>query len=64
LLIVPLAPTLYTIKQEMFLMKTSNLVALIIALIISTGGFGAINLLFTHASSGHERPSEALILRA
>jgi len=45
-------------------MKTSNLVALIIALIISTGEFEAINLLFTHASSSHERPSEALILRA
>jgi hypothetical protein len=44
-------------------MKTSNLVALIIALIISTGGFEAINLLFTQASSSHERPSEALILR-
>jgi hypothetical protein len=45
-------------------MKTSNLVALIIALIISTGGFEAINLLFTQASGSHERPSEALILRA
>lgn len=45
-------------------MKTSNLVALIIALIISTGGFEAINLLFANASSNHERPSAALILRA
>jgi hypothetical protein len=45
-------------------MKTSNLVALIIALIISTGEFEAINFLFTHASSRHERPSVALILRA
>jgi len=45
-------------------MKTSNLMSLIIALIISTGGFGAINLLFTKASVSHERPSEALILRA
>jgi hypothetical protein len=45
-------------------MKTSNLVALIIALIISTGGFEAINLLFTDATSSQERPSEALILRA
>ncbi len=44
-------------------MKTSNLVMLIIALIISTGGFEAINFLFTHASSGHERPSAALIVR-
>jgi hypothetical protein len=45
-------------------MKTSNLAALIIALIISTGGFEAINLLFTQAASGHERPSETLIVRA
>jgi hypothetical protein len=45
-------------------MKTSNLMALIIALIISTGGFEAINLLFTQASGNHERPSEALVLRA
>jgi hypothetical protein len=44
-------------------MKTSNLVTLIIALIISTGGFEAINLLFTHASGSHERPSAALIVR-
>ena len=44
-------------------MKTSNLVTLIIALIISTGGFEAINILFTHASSTHERPSTALIVR-
>ena len=43
-------------------MKTSSLVALIIALIISTGGFETINLLFTKAASSHERPSEALIL--
>jgi hypothetical protein len=59
-----LAPILYTIKYEVFFMKTSNLVALIIALIISTGGFAAINLLFTDATSSHERPSEALILGA
>jgi hypothetical protein len=45
-------------------MKTSKLVAFIIALIISSGGFEAINLLFTQASSSHERPSEAPILRA
>jgi hypothetical protein len=45
-------------------MKTSNLVALIIALMISTGGFEAINVLFTHVSGSHERPSEAWVLRA
>jgi hypothetical protein len=44
-------------------MKTSNLVAVIIALIISTGGFEAINLLFSQASGSHERQSAALILR-
>jgi hypothetical protein len=64
LLIVRLAPTLYTINYEVFFMKTSNLMALIIALIISTGGFEAINLLFTQASSSHARPSETLTLRA
>jgi hypothetical protein len=45
-------------------MKTSSLVALIIALIISTGEFEAINLLFTHAPGSHERQPEALILHA
>ena len=45
-------------------MKTSNLVALIIALIVSAGGFEGINLLFTHSASSHERPSQALIVRA
>jgi hypothetical protein len=45
-------------------MKTINLATLVIALIISTGGFEAINLLFTHASGSHERPTEALIVRA
>ena len=45
-------------------MKTSNLVAMILALIISAGGFEAINLLFMQASSSHERPSAALIVRA
>jgi hypothetical protein len=44
-------------------MKTSNLVSAIIALIIATGGFEAINLLFTHTSGSHERPSAALISR-
>ena len=44
-------------------MKTSKLVTMIIALIISTGGFEAINFLFTHASGSHERPSAALIVR-
>jgi hypothetical protein len=45
-------------------MKTSHLMGLILALIISTGGFEAINFLFTQASSSHHRTPEALILRA
>ncbi len=44
-------------------MKTSNLVAAIVALIISSGGFEAINILFTHTSSTHVRPPGALIVR-
>lgn len=44
-------------------MKTSNLVALMIALIVSTGGFTAIDLLFTRAATGQERPSVELQLR-
>jgi hypothetical protein len=45
-------------------MKTSNLVPLILALIISIGGIEGINLLFMHASTSHERPSGALIVCA
>jgi hypothetical protein len=45
-------------------MKTSNLVALMIALILSTGGFEAINVLFTQAASNHGHAPEALVLRA
>jgi flagellar basal body-associated protein FliL len=44
-------------------MKTSNLVALIVALLITTGGFEGINLLFTHASNAHEQESAALAAR-
>jgi len=45
-------------------MKTSNLVALIIALAITTGGIEGINLLFAKAYSDHERASAALSVRA
>ena len=45
-------------------MKTSNLVALILALIVSSGGFEVINVLFTQASSSYARPTMALSLRA
>jgi len=44
-------------------MKTSNLVALMIALIVSAGGFTAIDLLFTQAATGQERSSIQLQLR-
>ena len=44
-------------------MKTSNLVALIVALLITAGGFEGINILFTHVSSGHEQQSAALVAR-
>jgi uncharacterized membrane protein len=59
-----LAPTLCTIAKEAFFMKTSNLAALIIALVISIGGFAGIDRLFTRAYDSHERPSVALILNA
>jgi hypothetical protein len=45
-------------------MKTSNLVALMIALLVSTGGFAAIDLLFTQAYVGHEPPSAEMTLGA
>jgi hypothetical protein len=56
LLKVRLPPTLHTIKQEVFFMKTSNLVALMIALVITTGGFAAINFLFTEAAAADAHP--------
>jgi len=45
-------------------MKTSNLVTLMIALLISTGGFAGINYLFTQVAGGNERACAALALRA
>ena len=45
-------------------MKTRNLVALIVALLISTGGFEAINLLFTQAANAHQQASDTVIVRA
>jgi hypothetical protein len=51
-------------QEEVFLMKTSNLVALIIALAITTGGIEGINLLFAKAYSDHEREAAALSVRA
>ena len=44
-------------------MKTSNLVSLIIALVITTGGFAGINYLFTKAATAGERASVTLALR-
>jgi hypothetical protein len=45
-------------------MKTSNLVALIIALMVSTAGFAAIDLLFTQAYVSHDHLSAELTLGA
>lgn len=43
-------------------MKTSNLVALMIALVISAGGFAGIDLLFTQAYVDHVPALASLIL--
>jgi hypothetical protein len=48
----------------MFPMKTSNLVALMIALMVSIAGFAAIDLLFTQAYLSHEQPAAELTLGA
>jgi len=45
-------------------MKTRNLVALMIALVVSTGGFEAINLLFTKVAASHEPTSTELARQA
>jgi hypothetical protein len=45
-------------------MKTSNLVALMIALAITTGGFAGINFLFTQAANANERHPIALVVQA
>ena len=55
---------LCAIKQEVFTMKTSNLVGLIVALLITTSGFAGINFLFTQVASGHERSAVVADLRA
>jgi hypothetical protein len=59
-----LPPRLCATKQEVFFMKTSNLVVLIIALAISTGGFAGINYLFTKIAGSSERASAVLAVRA
>jgi len=45
-------------------MKTSNLVALIVALLVSTAGFEGINFLFTKVAGAGEQPAATLSLRA
>lgn len=45
-------------------MKTINLMALIIALMISSGGFAAIDLLFAKAATSHQQSSVELVLGA
>ena len=42
-------------------MKTSNLVALIVALLVTTGGFAGINFLFTQIAQGTERAGTLLV---
>jgi hypothetical protein len=49
------------LKTEVMTMKTINLTALIVALLITSGGFEAINFLFTHASNGHAQETAALV---
>lgn len=44
-------------------MKTSNLVSLMIALIVSTGGFATIDFLFTQVANGQEHSATVLELR-
>jgi hypothetical protein len=43
--------------------KTSNLVMVIMAVMLSTGGFMSIDYLFTHTHGWHERHSAAVMLR-
>jgi hypothetical protein len=64
LLLRRLPETLCAFKQEVFFMKTSNLVAFMIALLVSFGGFEAINFLFTHVAAAHEQASTGLVLEA
>lgn len=45
-------------------MKTSNLTALMVALLVSTGGFAGINYLFTKAYHNHVGVSAALVLHS
>lgn len=45
-------------------MKTSNLVALMIALIISFGGVVAIDLLFTEAYNAHAMTAHVRVLES
>jgi len=45
-------------------MKTSNLLAAMISVVLSTSGFLAIDYLFTHASNFQEQRSDELMLHA
>jgi hypothetical protein len=44
-------------------MKTSNFVAFLMAVMISTAGFAAIDYLFTRPAIAYQSHSEKLILR-
>jgi len=45
-------------------MKTSNLLALVLSIALSTGGFAAIDYLFTHSASWQEQRSAELMVHA
>jgi hypothetical protein len=45
-------------------MKTSNLLALVLSFALSTGGFAAIDYLFTHSASWQEQRSADLMVHA
>ena len=51
-------------EEEDLLMKTSNLLALVLSFALSTGGFAAIDYLFTHAAGRRAENSAELMLHA
>jgi hypothetical protein len=54
---------LFAHVKEVFAMKTSHLVALMVSLLISFGGITAIDLLFTQAYASHQAVQVALMLQ-
>jgi hypothetical protein len=64
LLILHPEPTLCTIKERGLAMKTSNFVAFVMAVVVSTAGFAAIDYLFTRPAIWYQHHSVELMLRA